>query len=103
MCDDLISRQYAIDFFLAKGMITAGVYVERMPSAQRWIPVTERLPERNTICLITTSKGVVVQVMFFGANMNGHMVWRSFGGEYVYWDEEVVAYMPLPEPWKGEE
>ena len=33
---DLISRQAAIDLFLEKGMVTAAIYVERMPSAQRW-------------------------------------------------------------------
>lgn len=32
---DLISRQVAIDFFLAKGMITAAIYVERMPTVQQ--------------------------------------------------------------------
>ena len=41
--NDLIERQDAIDLFLEKGMITAAIYVERMPSAQaerktgRWI------------------------------------------------------------------
>lgn len=30
---DLIDRQAAIDFFLEKGMVTAAVYVERMPPA----------------------------------------------------------------------
>lgn len=34
MKDDGISRKAAIDLFLAEGMITAAVYVERMPSAQ---------------------------------------------------------------------
>ena len=32
--NDLISRQDAIDLLLANGMITAAIYVERMPSAQ---------------------------------------------------------------------
>ena len=32
--NDLISRAEAINFFLAKGMITAAVYVERLPSAK---------------------------------------------------------------------
>lgn len=31
--DDSINRQEAIEFFLAKGMVTAAIYVERMPSA----------------------------------------------------------------------
>ena len=31
--DDLINRQYAIETLLAEGLITAAVYIERMPSA----------------------------------------------------------------------
>ena len=37
---DPIERQDAIDLLLEKGMITAAIYVERMPSAQKtgwWI------------------------------------------------------------------
>ena len=33
MMDDLISRQAAIETLLAEGLITAAVYIERMPSA----------------------------------------------------------------------
>lgn len=33
--DDLISRQAAIDLLLDKGMITASIYLERMPSVQQ--------------------------------------------------------------------
>lgn len=32
--DDLISRKAAINLFLAEGMPTAAVYIERMPPAQ---------------------------------------------------------------------
>ena len=32
--DDLISRQDAIDLLLDKGLITAAIYVERMPPVQ---------------------------------------------------------------------
>ena len=119
MTDDLISRAEAIEalgeepaMWREKDEYEMGLNnqwhsdrnaIMAVPSVEsRWIPVTERLPEKNTLVLITTSKGIVVQVMFFGENMNGHMVWRSFGGEYVYWDEEVTAWMPLPTPWKGE-
>lgn len=106
--NDLISRQAAIDAVVDAMMSGADAdmvegLIYMLPSAEpKWIPVTERLPMINTLALITTSKGIVVQVMYFGENMNGHKVWRSFGGEYVYWDEEVVAWMSLPEPWKGE-
>ncbi len=33
MNDDLISREYAIKTLLDEGLITAAVYIERMPSA----------------------------------------------------------------------
>jgi hypothetical protein len=39
--NDTIDRKMAIDFFLSKGMITAAVYVERMPSVQQE-PLTDK-------------------------------------------------------------
>lgn len=52
-----------------------------------WIPVTERLPEERGYYLTTTKNGEVY---------------------CDYWDEDnfnrtelVIAWMPLPEPYKG--
>ena len=100
MCqkDDLISRASAIDIVrfecgewegLAKTIIKR---FEQLPSAQpeqRWIPCNERLPE------------------------NGYWLWSAKGGEVqkdFYWDGhweqaekygyEVVAWLPLPKPYK---
>ena len=70
-----------------------------LPSADRtgeWIPVTERLPENSDTVLITHRGGV------------------SFGWyNGIYWErgastkhrplQTVVAWMPLPEPYKGGE
>ena len=58
-----------------------------------WIPVTERLPEKgNTSYLATLDYGeygmAAGQRFFFGDNIG----WN---------DEAVIAWMPLPEPYKG--
>ena len=60
-----------------------------LPSAQQWIPCSERLPEERGFYLTTTKDKAVY---------------------CDYWNEDnfdrtemVIAWMPLPEPWKGAE
>lgn len=90
--NDLISRQAAIDCVTvgAKPTTIRGRIAE-LPSAEpRWIPVTERLPEYGIDVL--TDNG-------YGDYELNHIVGEE-DGEW-YW-EPVAAWMPLPEPWKGE-
>ena len=57
-----------------------------MPSAQQWVPCKERLPEKDGEYLTTTEDGLCDV--------------ESYGdGEWFY--DDVVAWAPLPEPWKG--
>lgn len=61
-----------------------GIRFKKSQPKQRWVPVTERLPKAFEHCLFTTVSGEVV---------------------YRHWDGAVsqyTAWMPLPEPWKGE-
>ena len=111
MSDDLISRQKAIDLFLTEGMITAAVYVERMPSAQpeqKWIPVEERLPKPNEYedgvhkyYLIQNEFGDMMVAAYWG-NKFGHTWWEQ---RYVHKpvEDKVIAYMPLPRPYERSE
>ena len=116
---DLISRQEAID--AVKGLPTwwadeGGYYggaqppmvalldpedavsaIENLPSAQTWIPCSERLPNKKEIVLITNDKGNVRFGQFRGTTGTNGMYWIWKGNTL----EEVVAWMPLPEPWKG--
>lgn len=66
--------------------------VREIPSAQQWIPVSERLPDDEQRVLLSSRYGV----------------------ELITWDEDskrlyrecrnlVVAWMPLPEPYCGAE
>lgn len=67
-----------------------------MPSADRpqgWIPCSERLPKENTEVLMSLEWGIDI-----GEYRNGdwHSEWINY-----YDDGDVLAWMPLPEPWKG--
>lgn len=94
---DLISRQDAIDaiqkaydretllYRFVRGIATKTL--NNLPSANQWIPCSERLPEEDGRYLCTYSDfGVCVD---FGLYTDGQ------------WIIEPVAWMPLPEPWKG--
>ena len=55
---------------------------------QRWIPVSERLPEKNGEYLITGRQGAVNK--------------RRYHDGHWYGNWSVLAWMPLPEPYKAE-
>ena len=87
--------------------------METLPSAEpRWMPVTERLPEESGRYLVTR-----------GLNACGSLWNRSYIANYsdlmgiksekIWWQgnvgksdferlDDVLAWMPLPQPWKGE-
>ena len=65
-----------------------------------WIPVTERLPEGIGQAIVQTNGGAIHEAFYKGKNDYGHEVWMRLDGD-IYWDDEVVAWMPLPEPYKG--
>ena len=104
------------------GMIE--IPIERREPVMRWIPCSERLPE-DIRPVIVTWKNIdpasyyqyVVGKHFTGTACykNGKWYWYSSTtedmlAEYGRYDSEefdeaieCIAWMPLPEPWKGEE
>ena len=56
-----------------------------------WIPVSERLPEKDAFYLVTEKIGRVRTYVFHKGNSEE------------YWKRCAVAWMPLPEPYKGGE
>jgi len=117
--DDLISRfrDYQIEWLTAHNDIefceeeeklvigflkdTAESFMRENQSAQQWIPCDERLPEINHNVLISTVYGQVKEADFIGFDVESQPKWVSHG--CLYWAEEVLRWMPLPEPYKGEE
>ena len=110
--NDLISRQAAIEavhkefdeclVWDESGETTANEVekiLEELPSAQpqRWIPCSERLPEDGTWNIFTDGKKISIGRYKFD-------VISHFWPEPRWFDlEDAIAWMPLPEPWKGEE
>ena len=58
----------------------------------QWIPCSERLPEDNTDVIVCFYSGTVTEMRYWG---NG-----IFQGIYEYSTKVVIAWMPLPEPYK---
>ena len=78
--------------------------LENVPTAQRWIPVTEQLPNCNGIYIVTRimSDGFecrnIVDACYFDGSDSWHDDTRvNHGRKYL---TDVVAWMPLPEPYR---
>ena len=108
--DDLISRQATIDDIEKNAY--RHTYLEQiidivsaLPSAQQWIPCSERVPEENEMVLISakyighlSNNAPYVEEGFFT-----HDGWYSaYGDNYSELLAKVVAWMPLPKPYKEE-
>lgn len=61
----------------------------------QWIPCSERLPENAMNVIAQFSSGTVTELRYAG---NG-----IFEGIYDYSTKVIIAWMPLPEPYKEEE
>lgn len=71
------------------------------PSVDSWIPISERLPEvaENGLSewVLVTTKGIDKTEVFCDRICHGEWLTPCFEGE------EVLAWQPLPEPYKAEE
>lgn len=114
--DDLISRRKAIDTTWFDPYYTDPLNVltevrdrlEVLPSAQpepRWIPVTERLPfteygeSNDVLCCMENG---LMKVLYFNGGNWCYPTGESYCGivHETGWHNKVIAWMPLPKPWK---
>ena len=76
---------------------------EALKKIRRWIPVTERLPEKNKSVLLCmksrSSSGTCLQT---GSIDNGFWFVQSYPGfqSLANCEFHVIAWMPLPEPYE---
>lgn len=114
---DMISRQAAIEEiarwigYIDEDMILRiQTGLKKLPpeKPERWIPVSERLPEIgehyvSEPCIVYCSNGAY-GFAELEENIFGQVGWNcERDDEYHEPLGEVLAWMPLPEPWKGEE
>lgn len=106
---DLINRQdlrlmtveegigHTIEY--AQGWKACIDWIKTLPPAQQWIPCSERLPSaRQSVILSTkewTGEGCYWETTEY------HVIWKGYRWNATYWDDEVIAWMPLPEPFEG--
>lgn len=112
--DDLISRQAllnSLDSFCSErcsgvcsecGFTGAVEIIKNLPSAQQWIPVSERLPEEktNVLILADTIAGKMAKVSFLYKDDEGRVCWTGldvYGLNPCDW--QPTHWMPLPEPY----
>lgn len=111
---DLIDRQAVIEALRETfkrnptTAIRAMETIRALPSAQQWIPCSERLPEDYVDVLVW------FEYFRYGDYNCLYQTWGigDYSEEYGSWmvnhesgwnKLRVIAWMPLPEPWKGEE
>ena len=81
--------------------------LSRVPDAepeQQWIPCSEKLPEDDTLMLVNyiDNRPDAMDIWIGWHEMEN--VWYIDGEEHSRErGNEVIAWMPLPEPYKGEE
>ena len=110
---DLIDRQDAIDALsmmqgivaengVRKGISMAWQQIKDLPTANvieapGWIPVSERLPEHEVLCCDKRGEMMIGYPFYDGDSDTGFSAESEH--EFMY---SCVAWMPLPEPWKGD-
>ena len=100
--DDTISRQAAIDEIRkCRFVVDAIEKIRALPSAQQWIPVTERLPEDNTEVWVTTDMLFEVTRARWHKDKN---LWCHPHNSDCVLALRPIAWMEIfmPKPYKGE-
>lgn len=78
--------------------------MEIIDRPQEWIPCSERLPEYRKLVLVTTRDLRVKPAYLDSIQDDGTDDWWSIpldDTDCASWN--IVAWMPLPKPWKGED
>lgn len=111
LCEDLLNRWSIADTRkedlirqVMADVVTPIVVSQPTIEPQKWIPLSERLPEDEQVVLVQDTNGTIWIWKYLGQNL-------EYRGPYQWMDDnevwqlidDVVAWMPLPPVYKGEE
>lgn len=71
--------------------------VEFLSKFPKWIPISEKLPEKNIEVLATTESGYITIAEWFEYDH-----WFTHEGTSIVHTDELIAWMPLPKPYKAD-
>ena len=91
-----------------RGFHSAIEFVNQLPPPKpKWIPVAERLPKDGEFVLLTIcrldkkyNQNPFISVGYIGWNQRAW--WCAHDGDCDTHNVDVLAWMPLPEPYRGE-
>ena len=111
----LLEVKQSVGFFVDKEELITALSYDREQyqkgyadglRADKWIPVSERLPEEAFGCLVTIldtdlkTQDEFENILPYAVGYDGE-TWNNFCGEPIPF--EVIAWMPLPKPYEPRE
>ena len=110
-CEDAISREDALMALTGEWTESTDELIHRfirrirtLPSVKpqpKWIPVSERLPEDEQEILFSTKTGRVHSGKYHDDDSANQ--WYSHKDKCRAWNNVVIAWMPLPQPYEPQE
>lgn len=108
LCEDCISREATKEairkrFPSLHDRCEVNIVINSMPSVlpkAEWIPITERLPEEEeyVLCWLRYGDYMIAKWKYEGWTSEKNVIWVDGKPGTGFYD--VVAWMPLPEPYK---
>ena len=108
-CEDAISRRSVLDYMkYLHGEMTEEEFVKALPSVtltrkkEEWISCDEKLPKPNEL-VDNVRKYYLIQDEYGDMHVASYLRngWISIDSFYTL-EDDVIAWMPLPEPYKAE-
>ena len=97
VCNRIIDT-YGIEVIGAGDGLISELYLSLPDAEQKWMPVADKLPNKYGNYLITTSEGEV-DLGSYDPDRPGS--WSACDAKGFHWVGDVVAWMSLPNAYKG--